>query len=199
MRRGSRSPLRPESRLRSSIIAPLPTAPSSSARLRRPSMQKRPTWSCSRASCESSRLRSSRVMRAGCSTSTLRCCPLIRASKPTAGRWPTGCASTAAPCTSSPSDVDCGPIVAQAAVTVRQDDDEAALAARVLARRAPTAGRRGTLVLLGPAVDRGLSRAHPGRNRRPGGAAGALGQGDELPAVLTVQTGNARPKPVSSH
>ena len=31
------------------------------------------------------------------------------------------------------SDVDCGPIVAQAAVTVRQDDDEAALAARVLA------------------------------------------------------------------
>jgi len=31
------------------------------------------------------------------------------------------------------SDVDCGPIVAQAAVTVRHDDDEAALAARVLA------------------------------------------------------------------
>jgi len=31
------------------------------------------------------------------------------------------------------SDVDCGPIVAQAAVTVQQDDDEATLAARVLA------------------------------------------------------------------
>jgi phosphoribosylglycinamide formyltransferase-1 len=31
------------------------------------------------------------------------------------------------------SDVDCGPIVAQAAVTVQKDDDEAALAARVLA------------------------------------------------------------------
>jgi phosphoribosylglycinamide formyltransferase-1 len=31
------------------------------------------------------------------------------------------------------SDVDCGPIVAQAAVTVQPDDDEAALAARVLA------------------------------------------------------------------
>jgi formyltetrahydrofolate-dependent phosphoribosylglycinamide formyltransferase len=65
--------------------------------------------------------------------------------------------------------------------------------------RAPTAGRRGALVLLRPAVDRGLSRAHPGRDRRPGSAAGALGQGDELPAVLTVQPGNTRPKPVSSH
>jgi phosphoribosylglycinamide formyltransferase-1 len=31
------------------------------------------------------------------------------------------------------SDVDCGPIVAQAAVAVQQDDDEATLAARVLA------------------------------------------------------------------
>jgi phosphoribosylglycinamide formyltransferase 1 len=31
------------------------------------------------------------------------------------------------------SDVDCGPIVGQAAVTVQQDDDEATLAARVLA------------------------------------------------------------------
>jgi phosphoribosylglycinamide formyltransferase-1 len=31
------------------------------------------------------------------------------------------------------SDVDCGPIVAQGALTVHQDDDEAALAARVLA------------------------------------------------------------------
>ncbi len=168
MRRDSRSPLRPESRRRSSIIAPSPTASNSSARLRQPSMQMRPTWSCSRASCESSRLRSSRVMRAGCSTSTLRCCPLIRASQTHRRALADGVRIHGCTVHFVTSDVDCGPIVAQAAVTVRQGDDEASARRARAGGRAPAAGRRGALVLLGPAVDRGLSRAHPGRNRRPG-------------------------------
>ena len=82
-----------------------------SSRLRRPRRvralfaaaidAKRPTWSSSRASCMLSPAFVARY--AGrLPTSTLRCCPRIRASKPIAGRWPTGCASTAAPCTSSP-------------------------------------------------------------------------------------------------
>ena len=56
------------------------------------------------------------------------------------------------------SDVDCGPIVAQAAVTVRHDDDEAALTARVLAvehRLLPAAVQAfcaGRLVIVGSRV-----------------------------------------------
>ena len=55
--------------------------------------------------------------------------------------------------------VDHGPIVAQGAVPVRDGDDEATLAARVLARRAPAAAGRRPRVLRGPARHRGTPGA----------------------------------------
>ncbi len=72
----------------------------STPRSPRRSTRASPISSCSPASCASSGRRSSRATRAGCSTSIRRCCRRIRGCTRIAARWPTACASTAAPCTS---------------------------------------------------------------------------------------------------